>query len=625
MNRSNNSHPKVPIRDWVSKSKSKIAVMSFKHLAIATGVIALFFIGIFFYDMMILEPSREIAAELEKQIDQATEDSKAHKLYQYMSGEIPYPPLERNLFLGKTLSGFKNKADEAMNRFWQRKYADAAKHWLTALKNTSNETDAKRFYAILSGHQKDPNINQHLKGYEKRAKKFMCVFWQKRAATLEQKGLTRIKAGGSYTKIPQNIDEGILLSMLAALKRNNELPPSVVKLYQKRSYNSLIGTVRKPFTSTIGKGMVYNSNSEQILAEADRRSLFIIDTFTGNIIKELKTSDYPNAGCFCSDGNEIAVGSGSLVEIIDITSEKKRIVAKDLDGAYDPACSPVYKTIIAYNNGSKIIIQDTKTNNILKSIKINRQLFSLNFSPNGKSLLSTHRNGDVIIWDVEAGVKKLSFEGHTEIVRRGKFSPNGQCVATTSIDNTVRIWDAITGEELNLFKYGSSMMDVTFSNNSQYWLFGAQNNNGTYIAIYETETGKEVLKIKAHNFVILNLDYAPDGKTFASRSADGTLRIWDATNLTPEYFSRPPSGSPQEMWRDIQQKLCLSVDENDEIRPLWPKGFSEQEGWTGEPIPSSVYLDSPKLSYSYLKIIGKNLWHLIILKIKLLIHNIKER
>ena len=79
------------------------------------------------------------------------------------------------------------------------------------------------------------------------------------------------------------------------------------------------------------------------------------------------------------------------------------------------------------------------------------------------------------------------------------------------------------------------------------------------------------------------------------------------------------------MWRDIQQKLCLSVDENDEIRPLWPKGFSEQEGWTGEPIPSSVYLDSPKLSYSYLKIIGKNLWHLIILKIKLLIHNIKER
>ena len=87
----NRIYERIFNQDWIDKSKPKLTVRNLKRFAVGAGFIALLFIGLFFYNMVILEPPRKMATDLEKQIAQATDIKKAQELYQYLSGEIPYP------------------------------------------------------------------------------------------------------------------------------------------------------------------------------------------------------------------------------------------------------------------------------------------------------------------------------------------------------------------------------------------------------------------------------------------------------------------------------------------------------------------------------------------------------
>lgn len=69
-----------------------------------------------------------------------------------------------------------------------------------------------------------------------------------------------------------------------------------------------------------------------------------------------------------------------------------------------------------------------------------QQLFSLQFSPNGKFLLTGAEDGKAIVWDVSGKLLK-EIKGHNSWIRNVAFSPAGNLVATGSGDNTVILWE----------------------------------------------------------------------------------------------------------------------------------------------------------------------------------------
>ncbi len=52
------------------------------------------------------------------------------------------------------------------------------------------------------------------------------------------------------------------------------------------------------------------------------------------------------------------------------------------------------------------------------------------------------------IWDIVAGCKILTYEGHTSEVYSIAWSPNSKRIASGGGDGTFQIWDAITGNTL---------------------------------------------------------------------------------------------------------------------------------------------------------------------------------
>lgn len=75
------------------------------------------------------------------------------------------------------------------------------------------------------------------------------------------------------------------------------------------------------------------------------------------------------------------------------------------------------------------------------------RIFSIEFSPDSKQVITATANNAARLWQVETGQELRQFQ-HSSLVYSAVFSPDGSRVLTTSVDRTARIWDAASGAAL---------------------------------------------------------------------------------------------------------------------------------------------------------------------------------
>src|SRR5262249_28681687 len=106
---------------------------------------------------------------------------------------------------------------------------------------------------------------------------------------------------------------------------------------------------------------------------------------------------------------------------------------------------------------------------------------SVAYSPDGKHIVSSGRDGTVRIWDAVTGEAGLVLRGHQDKVGTSTYSPDGKWILSSGGDGTVREWDATTGEAGPV--------------------------------------------LHGHQGIVWGATYSPDGKWIMSEGDDGTIRI----------------------------------------------------------------------------------------------------
>jgi WD40 repeat protein len=68
---------------------------------------------------------------------------------------------------------------------------------------------------------------------------------------------------------------------------------------------------------------------------------------------------------------------------------------------------------------------------------------SADFSPDGKRVVTGSHDGNVKIWDAEAGKELLTLKGHTDEVTNVSFSHTGRYILTAARDGGAILWPTV--------------------------------------------------------------------------------------------------------------------------------------------------------------------------------------
>jgi len=299
------------------------------------------------------------------------------------------------------------------------------------------------------------------------------------------------------------------------------------------------------------------------IASASRdRTVRLWDAFNGTLIGTLQY-DYPI--------NDIAFSPNGFLLVSVCDDRTFRL--------WYPSNGTVFET----RNGVPFDEEDGHTNYV-KCVA---------FSPDGRSFATGSDDSSVKLWkfNEESGLNRPSvvsalnaseptgggvrmegtMEGEPNDVEGVAFSPDGRIIATASDDGTARLWDASNGslikmlvsdpvyveefDELNISKSHSNFVEsVSFSPDGRTLATGS--DDGT-IRLWDISKGSLTRTINAHLNDVEGVAFSLDGRIIATASDDGTVKQWNAASGA---FIRALEGNSTHEQSDHMEFVAFSPD-----------------------------------------------------------------
>jgi WD40 repeat protein len=380
--------------------------------------------------------------------------------------------------------------------------------------------------------------------------------------------------------------------------------------------------IGEPIPSTI-RFVVFSADGKTLAFTKPDEAIALWDVANGKEIRTLNAERNSNSAAFAPDGRTLAIASNpdrgeSVIRLWDTAAGKELWhSAGHKLAAWSVAFSPDGKTLASGGQDpyderggehGSIKLWDPATGKELRAVSGLPQIVdTVRFSPDGKYLVSTGRNGSTILWDWKAtnGPRRLwehadhaagiafaadssrlawctrqairlldlpprqdrnPLGGHTGPVPFIAFAPDGKTVV--SAGESIRVWDASTGEELRVsrerFKYFCA---AALSPDGKTLVTGS----GMGTQLWDLNTLKVLRSFDVPGGYALILALSPNGKNLLTaievpvyaekkgqgfrHSRENFLRLWDvgtgkeqrqlckSSSWLPEYMTFSPDGT----------------------------------------------------------------------------------
>ena len=294
-------------------------------------------------------------------------------------------------------------------------------------------------------------------------------------------------------------------------------------------YNKqIIGRFMAPVTSCC-----YNKDGTMIIAAAKNGWIKIWNA-DGKHISTLKgPPEGINCVAFSADGNSIICGANDHTLLLFDTPRTLKVSRPD----------------------AKHIYHDLHTNPVL----------SCCFSPDGRTILSTAKDGTVIRSHV-TGPRLQEFKGHTGQVLSCAFNAAGTRAITASSDQTARIWNIQNAQPFDTFHAQASIVSFAMSPDGQSLLYATADH---IVYLWDIKTQQVVHEFPSHTAAIKTCAFGvggADSKKIITTSDDQMIRVWYADD--PMNVSERFEAEVQQAYFTPDGTYVISLSADNSVRKM---------------------------------------------------------
>jgi WD40 repeat protein/serine/threonine protein kinase len=264
--------------------------------------------------------------------------------------------------------------------------------------------------------------------------------------------------------------------------------------------------------------------------------------------------DYVHSVSWSPDGKWLATGSddkkNGFIQLWDAKTGK-RVARTFGNGA--AAHSDAVLSVEFSSDGKQLVSASYDYSARIWNVADGRQVKKLSghtywvwdatFSKDGKSIATASGDGTAIVWDVETGSRRYPpFNGHEGPVYTVRFAPNGASVASGGYDRRVLIWKPSLigrydfkklrsesgsvvppGRFLALDEHQGAVRTLQYTKDGEFILSGSEDNS---IKLWSTENGRIQKTFRGHDGAIRALALVDDDSVIVSASHDNRIKQW---------------------------------------------------------------------------------------------------
>ena len=340
----------------------------------------------------------------------------------------------------------------------------------------------------------------------------------------------------------------------------------------------------------------FSPDEKTILVTLETGGAFIVDVNSTNPIVHLEHGFQfqfsPISGKYIlGSGNGIILyetKTGKILQQINDNNDEQTFAQYSLDGKLFISYSYSYnltkpdKDPVIWDASSFARVPEATLKNYTKGLS------TALFTPDSKKLITLSQNGVINVWTIAQSLNEVSegvFLGNNNRFRSIDYSTNGENIVTVSYDDVVvTVWNANTQEEIKAIEadYGiisaqlnpenKQILTLQISAIAKAWSIETRVLNANEVLNHASSS--EELQYVDRVCLVVSAQYSHDGKHIATVSIDGTVTIWNSSELSDyrkfkseDWINHDsfllPRSSPRVQYDSNDEKLVLLLTDND--------------------------------------------------------------